>query len=162
MITSQHSITYKISQYLDQLLRPFANEKMKPFLFNDGIEFMQKLHGYVQTDHRLTSTTMFCTIEVTNYVTLASHETMIDTICSFIQNNVVSNKLQKIPIMTIKNLLQLALYNNLFSYKNQIYTFTKGGPTTLPLIETLSSIYLSAWQQKIIDELRFNKELFGR
>ena len=106
---------------------------------------------------------MFCTIEVTNYFTLASHETMIDTVCKFIQNNVVSNKLQKIPIMTIKNLLQLALYNNLFSYKNQIYTFTKGGPTTLPLIDTLSNIYLYAdWQQKIIDELKFNKELFGR
>jgi len=78
---------------------------------------------------------------------------MIDVVCNFIQNHIVTHKLQKISIMTIKNL---------FSYKNKIYTFTKGGPTTLPLMDTLANIYLFAWQQKIIDEIKQNRELFGR
>jgi hypothetical protein len=33
---------------------------------------------------------------------------------------------------------------------------------TLPLIDALSNIYLFVWQEKIIDELRQDKELFGR
>jgi hypothetical protein len=135
---------------------------MKSVIFNDGIEFMQKLHTYVNTEQRLTPTTMFCTIEITNYSTLDSHDAIIDAVCYFIRNNVAANKLHKIPIMTIKNLLQLCLYNNVFSYKNKFYTFNKGAPTTLPLTDTLSNIYLFAWQQKIIDEIKQNKELFGR
>ena len=162
IITSQHSVTYKISKYLDQLLRPFANEHMKSVIFKDGIEFMQKLYDYVHTEHRLTPTTMFCTIQITNYFTLDTHEAMIDVVCNFIQNHIVTNKLQKISIMTIKNLLQLCLYNNIFSYKNKIYIFAKGGPTTLPLMDTLANIYLFVWQQKIVDELKQNRELFGR
>lgn len=162
IITSQHSATYKISKYLDQLLRPFANEQIKSALFKDGLDFIQKLYAYVHTEHRLTATTMFCTIQITNYSTLASHETMIDVVCNFLRNHLASNKLHKIPIMTIKNLLQLSLYNNIFCYQNTIYTFTKGGPTTMPLTDTLSNIYLFDWQQNIIDEVKLNNELFGR
>ena len=133
-ITSPHYVIHKISKYLDQLLRPFAHEQMASILFKDDIEFMQKLNVYVHTDHRLTSTKMFCTIDVVNYWTLDTHENMIDVVCKFIQNNVAANKLHKISIATIKNLLQLCLYHNVFCYKNQIYKFTRGGPTTLPLI----------------------------
>lgn len=135
---------------------------MAATLFKDDIEFIQKLNVYVHTDRRLTATTMFCTIDIVNYWTLDTHENMIDVVCTFIQKNVASNKLQKVSIATIKNLLQLCLYHNVFCYKNQIYKLTKGGPSTLPLIDTLSNIYLSTWQGKIIDELRQNKELFGR
>ena len=151
-----------MSKYLDQLLRPFAHEQMASILFKDDIEFMQKLNVYVHTNRRLTSTTLFCTIDIVNYWTLDTHENIIDVVCKFIQNNVAANKLQKISIATIKNLLQLCLYHNVFCYKNHIYKFTRGGPTTLPLIDTLSNIYLSIWQDKIIGELRHNKELFGR
>ncbi len=50
MITSQHDLTYKIIKYLDQLLRPLSNEKMKSVTFNDDIDFIQKLNGYAHTE----------------------------------------------------------------------------------------------------------------
>ncbi len=162
MITSQHHITFKISKYLDQLLRPFANEKMQEVTFNDEAAFIQKLNGYANIEHRLTPITIFCTIQISNYSALDSHENMISIVCRFLHDHVAANKLHKILITTIKNLLQLCLYNNIFCYKNQIYKFTKGGPTTLPLTDTLSNIYSYVWQKKIVDEIQRKKEFFGR
>ena len=162
IITSHYNLTYKISQYLDQLLRPFVNEVMKSTLFVDESECIEKLNKYANTDERLTPTTIFCTIKISNYFALDSHENMIDTVYNFVQNNIASNKLQKISVATIKNLLQLYLYNNIFCYKDKIYTFTKGAPTTSPLIDTLSNSYLCVWQTQIVDDIRRKKELFGR
>lgn len=162
IITSQYSATYRISKYLDQLLRPFAIQTMRSVIFQDPIEMMQKLYAYVHSEHRLTSTTMFCTIEIINSLTLLPHDTMIDVICNFVYKNTANNRLYNIPIPTIKNLLQLCLYNNMFCYKNKIYKFLRGGPTTSPLMYTLANIYLFSWQQNIIDKVQQNKELFGR
>jgi len=162
MITSQHNVTYKISKYLDQLLRPFANQNMEPVIFHDEPEFIQKLNEYVKIGHQFTSTTYFCTIKILNYFALDTHENMIDVVYKFIENNIAANKIEKIKISTIKNLLQLCLYNNIFCYKDKIYTFTNGGPTTLPLMDTLGNIYLYAWQKNIADEVRRKKEFFGR
>ena len=162
MVTSQRCATFKISKYLDQLLRPFAYEKMASVTFHDEVDFIQKLNAYVHTEQRLTPTTMFCTIQITNYSALDSHEALINVVCNFVYNHVAANKLNKISIATLKNLLQLSLYHNLFSYKNNIYTFTKGGPTTLSLMDTLSNIYLYVWQNDIVSKLKNNKELFGR
>lgn len=147
---------------MDQLLRPFVNEIMRSTLFVDEIECIEKLHQYANTEDHLTPTTIFCTIKISNYFALDSHENMIDKVYNFVRNNIASNKFQKISVATIKNLLQLCLYNNVFCYKNKIYTFTKGGPTTSPLIDTLSNIYLSIWQTQIVEDIRRKKELFGR
>jgi len=60
IITSHYNLTYKISQYLDQLLRPFVNEIMKSTRFVDEIECIEKLNQYANTEDRLTPTTIFC------------------------------------------------------------------------------------------------------
>jgi len=135
---------------------------MKSTLFIDEIECIDKLNRYTNVDECLTSTTLFCTIKISNYFTLDSHENMIDHVYNFIRDNIASNKLHKISILTIKHLLQLCLHNNIFSYQNKIYTFTNGGPTTSPLIDTLANIYLCIWQKQIVNEIRGKKVLFGR
>lgn len=162
IVTSKHNITYKIGQYLDRLLRPFVYEKMRSVLFRDEIECIERLNYYTNIDERLTPTTLFCTMKITNYFTLDSHENLIDLVCRFIHDNIVSNKLDKILLTTIKNLLQLYLYNNIFTYKNKIYKFTKSAPSTSPLMDTLSNIYLCMWQKQIVSEIQGKKELFGR
>ncbi|CAF4919803.1 unnamed protein product, partial [Rotaria magnacalcarata] len=63
--------------------------------------------------------------------------------------------------MTIKNLVQLFLYNNIFRYNEHIYTFTKGSPTTMPITDTLSSIYLFQWQAKLLRIIKQKDEFFG-
>ena len=161
-ITSKHSATSKIAKYLDRLLRPFANEHMTSGVFYDEADFIQRLNNYVQTERHLTPTTLFCRIKITNYHTLDHHKSMIDAVTSFIQDNVAANRYQDLSINTIKNLLQLALYNNLFYYKNQIYVLTKGIPNTMSLSDTLANIYLYVWQNKVLKKVREKKEFLGR
>jgi hypothetical protein len=87
---------------------------------------------------------------------------MIDTVTQFLRDHSANNKINQVSIMTIKNLLQLFLYNNLFCFNNKVYTIMKGSPNTMPLSDTLSSIYLFDWQQMILKEVKRNNELFGR
>ena len=85
---------------------------------------------------------------------------MIETVGYFLQDNLARDKLEQISIMTIKNLLQLFLYNNIFCYNNKIYTITKGGPNTMELSATLSSICLFTWQKIIMKEIERNNDEF--
>jgi len=136
---------------------------MQSTTFYNELDFIQKLNHYISTEHPLTSTTTFCTMKITNFHTLDDHKSMIDSVTYFVQNNVGGNRLHDISVMTIKNLLQLFLYNNIFYYKNKIYTLTKGGPNTMPLSDTLSNIYLFVWQKKILNKVKQNRdEFFGR
>ncbi|CAF2793105.1 unnamed protein product [Rotaria sp. Silwood2] len=162
IVTSQYSITWKIAKYLNKLLRPYADGVLRSTSFFDENDFIRKLYRYANVDCRLRPSTIFCSIKITNFYTLDEHEEMIDVIGYFLQDNLATNKLEPLTIQTIRNLLHLFLHNNIFSYKNSIYKFTKGSPNTIPLTETLSNIYLFMWQKKILKEVNQNIELFGR
>ncbi|CAF4679464.1 unnamed protein product, partial [Rotaria socialis] len=157
-----NTLTSKIGEYLNRLLRPFADRIMKTTQFHHDIDFIQKLNHYACTQRRLTATTLFCTIKISNFYYLDSHANIIDWIGYFLQDNLGTNKLEQISIMTIKNLLQLFLYNNIFRYHEHIYTFTKGSPTTMPITDTLSNIYLFQWQTKLLRIIKQNDGFFGR
>ena len=86
---------------------------------------------------------------------------MIDVVHHFLTENVYSNKLGNVTILTIKNLVHLYLYNNVSSYSEQIYQFTKGAPSTMALSETLANIYFFVSQKKI-QKVNERDELFGR
>ncbi|CAF3995631.1 unnamed protein product [Rotaria sordida] len=162
IITSRSSATWKIGKYLNQLLQPFADKNLHSTTFADGTDFIRKLNHYANTERRLRPTTLFCTIKITNFYTLDEHQNMLDIIGYFLQDNFATNKLGSLTIQTIRNLLYLFLYNNIFYYKDNIYKCTKGSPNTMALTETLSNIYLSVWQKKILKEIDRNIEFFGR
>ncbi|CAF5049540.1 unnamed protein product, partial [Rotaria magnacalcarata] len=129
-ITSQHSATWRISKYLNELLRPFVDKILSTTTFRDEPDFMYQLYDHVFTKRELQSTTLFCAIKITNYYTLGIHKNMIDTVGYFLEDHFVTNKLEQVTIQNIKNLLHIFLYNNVFYYKDQIYTLTKGSPNT--------------------------------
>jgi len=162
IVTSEYSATWKIGKYLNDLLQPFVNKILQPTTFRDEPDFIQKLHQYVHTDKRLRSTTLFCTLKISNYYALDQHNAMIDTVGHFLQDNLASNKFEQLTIQTIKNLLYIYLHYNIFYYNNKIYKLVKGSPTTMSLSETLSTIYLFVWENKITKELQSKNEFFGR
>ena len=135
---------------------------MRSSTFHNEADFIEKLIYYAYTRNNLTSTTLFCTVHITNFYTVASHESMIATVGYFLQDNLATNKLEHVTIATIQNLLQLFLYNNVFLYDNTIYTITRGGPNTLPLSDTLSNIWLFGWQKSLSSEVQRYDEMFGR
>ncbi|CAF4263230.1 unnamed protein product, partial [Rotaria sordida] len=160
-IISQHSVTSKIGKYLNRLLRPFADNIMKSTTFRHEADLIKKLNHYASMEHRLNSTTLFCTIKILNFNVLDIHKNMIDTVAYVLQDHPqTTNILKHISINTIKNLLQLFLYNNIFYYNDKIYTFTKGSPNAMPLTDTLSNIYIFEWQKLILKNIKQN-ELFG-
>ncbi|CAF4290537.1 unnamed protein product [Rotaria sp. Silwood2] len=162
IITSRSRATWKIGKYLNQLLRPFADKIVQSTKFTDDTGFIQRFNHYANTERRLRPTTLFCAIKITNFYTLDEHQNMIDVIGYFLQDNLASNKLESLTIQTIRNLLYLFLYNNIFCYTDNIYTFTKGTPNPMELTETLSNIYLFVWQKKILKVMDTNIEFFGR
>ncbi|CAF2819302.1 unnamed protein product [Rotaria sp. Silwood2] len=162
IVTGQYSATWKIAKYLNQLLRPFADGILRSTTFAEETDFIQQLNRYATTERRLRPTTLFCSIKITNFYTLDEHQNMIDTVGYFLQDHLVNNKLESLTVQTIRNLLHLFLYNNIFSYKDGIFKFTRGSPNTVPLTETLSNIYLFVWQKKLLKEVNQNIELFGR
>ncbi|CAF4348468.1 unnamed protein product, partial [Rotaria magnacalcarata] len=161
-ITSQHSATWRISKYLNELLRPFVDKILSTTTFRDEPDFTYQLYDHIFTKHKLQSTTLFCAIKITNYYTLDTHKNMIDTVGYFLEDNLVTNKLEQATIQNIKNLLHIFLYDNVFYYKDQIYTLAKGCPNTMPLSDTLSNVYVFVWQKQILKQLQLNNEFFGR
>ena len=162
MMDVKHSMTSKIANYVTRLLRLLADKKTRTLTFHDEADFMQKLYDYTYNQQRLKSTTLFCSIRVTNYYALDAHERLIDTVVYFLRENSVNSKVGDVSIQIVKNLLQLVLYNNLFVYKNKVYRFVKGSPSTMALSDLVSHIYLYEWQQSMLKEVTRHRELFGR
>ena len=135
---------------------------MRSKTFQNETDFIQKLNHYTHVDHRLTSTTLFCTIKVVNYYTIESHKNMIDTVVAFLYDNTGTPVHNKMSLMTIRNLLELFHFNNIFCYKNNIYVMTKGSPTTMPLTSTVANIYLFECQKMLLNLPKQYDELFGR
>ncbi|CAF1506645.1 unnamed protein product [Adineta ricciae] len=162
IIVAHQSITSNIATYVNQLIGPFANEKMKQWTFCNEADFMTKLITYACDQHRLKPTTLFCTIQITNFYSLDVHSEMIATVIAFLRDKSAYNKVNKVSISIIENLLQLFLYQNLFSYQNKIYIIKKGSPRTMSLSETLANIYLYDWQKSILNQFEYKQELFGR
>ncbi|CAF4393517.1 unnamed protein product, partial [Rotaria sordida] len=106
---------------------------------------IRKLNHYTKAERRLRPTTLFCTIKITHFYTLDEHQNMLDVIGYFLPDNLATNKLESLLIQTIRNLLYLFVYNNIFYYKDNIYKCTKGSPNIMALTETLSNIYLFVW-----------------
>lgn len=161
-MVTHRSATSKIASYVHRLLRPLVSKVLKATTFRDEADFMRKLHYYTYTQAALKPKTLFCTIHITNFYTVASHETMIATVGYFLQDNLATNKLDHVSIITIQNLLQLFLYNNIFVYEDAIYSIVRGGPNTMALSDTLSNIVLFEWQKFITREVIPNNEVFGR
>ena len=161
-IAAQRSATWKIANYLHRLLQPLVDKVLRSSTFRNEADFSEKLQYFKFTRNTIKPTTLFCTVHITNFYTVASHESMIATIGYFLQDNLATNKLEHVSIATIQNLLQLYLYNNVFLYNKKIYSIKRGGPNTLPLSDTLSNIWLFAWQRSLSSEVLRYDELFGR
>ncbi|CAF4577152.1 unnamed protein product, partial [Rotaria magnacalcarata] len=57
-IISQHSATWRIGKYLNELLRPFVDKILSTTTFRDEPDFMYQLYDHIFTKHELQSTTL--------------------------------------------------------------------------------------------------------
>lgn len=130
--------------------------------FHDEIDLVRQLNTYTYTERRLKPETVFCSLKIRNFYAMDTHSNLIDTVGYFLQDHLATNRLNNLSILTIKNLLHIFLYYNIFSYNDDIYRIDRGSPQSIPLSETLSNIYIFVWQKKILKEVQEQHELFGR
>lgn len=173
MVFAHHSTTAKLAQYLKQLLRPLLLRYMNERTFVNEADWIEKLHHYTYKEKHLQPTTLFVTMNITNFHTMASHQSIVTTLVNFLNDHLATNKIhytsitapnryQWISIDTIRKLTELYLKANLFYYAGKIYGFTKGSPNSLFLSELLSNIYLYTYEKLIYIDPRLKTELYGR
>lgn len=174
MISAHQSMTSKLAQFLKQILRPLLlRDRPSTTLINEA-DFMKKLLHFINQERPLSPTTVFATVKITNFQTMASYESMIRRLGYFLLDHTASNKLdyttlttlnhlQWISIDTIKKLTELYLKNNIFYYNGKVYELTKSmGPTSLLLSEILSDIYLLTYDKYRFDNPKLKTEFYGR
>ena len=175
MISAHHSMTSKLAQFLKQVIRPLLLHDKSPTTLINEADFMKKFLSHTTNrEHQLSATTLFATIKITNFSTMASHESIIRRLEYFLFDHTVTNKvsyatlkalnlLQSVSIDTMKKLTDLYLKNNLFYYNGKIYQLKKGaGPTSLFLSELLTNIYLLTYDKHIHDNEKLKTEFYGR
>jgi hypothetical protein len=159
---SQHSITSRLDQFLDRLLRPIVEGKLQSTAFANGADFIRKINQYSKEERRLRPSTIFTTMEISNFYTMVTHESMLITLEGFLTDHLATPLVGDISIARFYKLATLFLNNNRFYYDNKIYSCTKGAPSSLLFTETLSNIYVFLWQQSLLEAPLLRRELFGR
>ncbi|CAF4217810.1 unnamed protein product, partial [Adineta steineri] len=84
-VSSKYSITSRLSQFLDELLRPIIQRAIEPTTFMNGTDFLQKLNVYVNNKKNdFNSKTMLVTITIKNYHTMLFHKQMLEVVKNFL------------------------------------------------------------------------------
>ena len=162
MIVSQNSATYRLGNFLDGLLRPVLQRHAEPTAFVDGADFMRQFNHYAFEEHRLRPRTAFTTIEISNFYTMVNHETILITLKQFLSDHLSIPGIDDISIPQIVKLTTLFLNNNRFYYNQKIYSFTKGGPCSSLLTDTLLNIYAFEWQKSLLKKDFRDGGIYGR
>ncbi|CAF1520348.1 unnamed protein product, partial [Adineta steineri] len=162
-VSSKSSITSRLSQFLDELLRPIIQRAIEPTTFMNGTNFLQKLNVYVNNKKNdFNSKTMLVTITIKNYHTMIPHDEMLEVLKSFLGDEVFLDGIGNIPKRKAHVLAGLFLRNNYFYYNNKIYRCARGSPKGLLLSETLCHIYAFHWQKVLLEKLSLDTQFYGR
>ncbi len=67
---------------------------------------------------------------------------------------------QGLTINAIKELTELLLRNNIFTYNGTVYRFIKECPLNLIVTRLLGNIYLQNWQVSLVIQIRATQEFW--
>lgn len=162
IVVAKQTITSRMGQYLEKLLRPIIDRSIQSTVFPDGAHFMRKLYHYGYTERRLRSDTIFVSIKILDFTTIATHANILIQLEAFLLDNLVTPCIENIALKKFLDLTRLFLRNNLFYYEGDLYRFVKGGPDDWPIFDTLSTIFIYHWQKRLVQELSLQNDFFGR
>ncbi|CAM4946829.1 unnamed protein product [Rotaria socialis] len=164
VIASQKSATSRLASYLEQSLRPMIQAFISSNIFRNGTDFIQKLNQYFEDDNgkRLRSTTKFVTIKILNFPHMVSHDIMLNAFQDFLRDYIIVPDIENLSLGKIFRLTSVFLHNNRFYYNNKIYRFVKGGPISLPFMETLTNMYLFQCFKSLAQTTVLKNEFYGR
>ncbi|CAF1490078.1 unnamed protein product [Didymodactylos carnosus] len=137
---SINSPTARLSQFLDNLLRPLFKQSTSTSIEN-GIYIVQQLKSYSRSE-QFTPKTLFITFDIVDLYTMLNHNLAIFYLRRFLQEGLQLTALDGIPIDVIIKICNLVLKNNYFYYDNNYYHQIKGGAMGSSLTLSLANIYM--------------------
>ncbi|CAF1527436.1 unnamed protein product [Adineta steineri] len=155
-----HAPTTKISQFLDQLIRPIFNEKCDETNLIDSNSFLKKMIKYYKKG-LLKPSTLFCTFDIRNLYTMLPQEETLNILVEFLHVHGY-NDVQGIALDTIRKLASLVIKENVFVYDKKIYHQTTGGAMGSSFTLTLANIFMWKWQKQFVRQQDITSEFFGR
>ena len=152
--------TTNISRYLDQLIRPIFNDKVRDTSIIDGAHLIQRLHKYAANGH-LKPTTLFCTFDINNLYTMLPQQQSLDIVVEFLQTYEKPH-VKGIDVATIRELARIVIEENVFVYRNKFYRQVIGGAMGSPFTLTLANIFMWKWERESICKQLPSSEIYGR
>ena len=159
IISSLQHPTVKISTFLDDLLRPLFTEMAKHTTVDCGFELMKKVNVWCNT--KLTSETLFCTIDVADLYTMIpqiERALSLKKMIYFLSLKQVST----LKIETIIRLSRLVMQSNYFSFHDKYYHQVRGGAMGSPLTLTIANCYMFFFERQIVKQIQNSGGLYLR
>ncbi|CAF1200310.1 unnamed protein product [Rotaria sp. Silwood1] len=162
MFSMMHSLTWKLAEFLEQLLRPTLMTLFKSTTVHNDSDFIQKLYRYCTLDGHLHSGTLFVRIKIKNFSTMYTYQSIIDRVGYVLTSHLSNHPIQNISIVTIERLIELYLKCNIFYYEGNIYRLTHGLPECMRLNDLLLHIASYPWQQTMMNADQLKKQFIVR
>ncbi|CAF3189478.1 unnamed protein product [Rotaria socialis] len=155
MVSMKYNLTWKLSIYLDDLLRSTIEDLFKQqSIVNDDFNFIQCC-----SSSKLKSTTLLVRIKIQNFFTMFSYQSNVNRIIHVLANHCQSHLINGLSVNVIESLIELYLQHTLFIYQDHIYSFNRGMPSDTHLNRLLSTLCLYYWRKKMFnDNQQFQNE----
>jgi hypothetical protein len=159
IITNTNSADTKVSSYIDSFLQPIVNQQ--PHILKNSEELLAELSNVTVNEN-----TILSSLDVNSLYTNIPLAKGIEIINNFFQKYPQPRR----PDNHLSELLKLTLFKNEFVFNGKHYAQHKGVAMGKQFSPTFANLYMSNWEQKILNELpglkpsiyfRYVDDIFG-
>jgi hypothetical protein len=152
--------TTKISNFLDEIIRPIFDNKCSTTAIIDSTSLIKELDKYAKKG-LLKSSTLFCTFDIRNLYTMLPQEEALNILVEFLHVHGY-RKVKGIPLDAIRKLASIVLEQNVCVYDKKIYKQVLGGAMGSSFTLTLANIFMWKWQKELVRRQDMTCEYYGR
>jgi hypothetical protein len=152
--------TTKISNFLDQIIRPIFDQQFYTTTIIDGTHLIKRIDKYIRTGVFKPST-LFCTFDIHNLYTMLRQDEALTILVEFLHVHGY-RKVKGITLDTLRKLASIVITENVFVYDNKMYQQTTGGAMGSSFTLTLANIFMWKWQKELVRRQDITGEFFGR
>ena len=145
---------------MDKLIRPLFDKHCRSTTIIDGADLVHRLEQYTSDGH-LSTTTFFCTFDITDLYTMLPQEESLDILTRFLVQHGY-NKVKGIPLDAIRKLARIVITENAFIYDKLYYKQIIGGAMGSPFTLTLANIFMWYWEKELVRRQTSLNEIYGR
>ncbi len=152
--------TTGISKFLDKLIRPLFDKRVRSTTIIDGVDLIRRLETDVENGY-FKPTTQLCTFDITDLYTMLPQEESLNVLTEFLVHHGY-HKVKGVPIDAIRKLGRIVLTENVFIYEKKFYRQILGGAMGSAFTLTLANIFMWKWEKELVRRQLAANEIYGR